>query len=256
MERQERNRKIVELRETGMGQKEIAELTSCSIPTVSLVLKDAGMQLYAQTCYGVVGKNKDRVLELVELGYSETKIANELGCKSSSVHKKLKEWGVKTKNKCTIDYGNLLKDKRDTIVTLIAEGKTQTEIGKIIGHNASSVNTFLKKEGLKANINTYNVDETFFDKIDTEAKAYILGWFYSDGCVSNAGKMRIQIQKEDEAILYVIRDLMGYSGPLYEIPPPKRFPHRKAQVCLCINRKSLADKLILLGCTPNKSLTV
>lgn len=49
---------------------------------------------------------------------------------------------------------------------------------------------------------------------------------------------------------------MGYDGPLYNIPPPKKNPHRKSQVCLCINRKKLADKLIKLGCVPNKSLKV
>jgi hypothetical protein len=47
---------------------------------------------------------------------------------------------------------------------------------------------------------------------------------------------------------------MEYNGPLYEVLPPKKFPDRKPQVCLCISRKVLADKLISLGCIPNKSL--
>ena len=102
----------------------------------------------------------------------------------------------------------------------------------------------------------YKLNEDFFDVIDSEEKAYVLGWFYSDGCVNVLGKMRIQIQAEDRAVLELIKKIMGYTGPLYEIPPPKKFPHRKAQVCLTMNRKRTADKLIELGCTPNKSLTV
>jgi hypothetical protein len=66
--------------------------------------------------------------------------------------------------------------------------------------------------------------------------------------------MRIQIQAEDREILETISNLLRYTGPMYEVPPPKKFPHRKPQVCLCINRKSLADKLVDLGCKPNKSL--
>jgi len=68
--------------------------------------------------------------------------------------------------------------------------------------------------------------------------------------------MRIQIQTADADILHTIKDLMEYDGPLHPVPPPKRFPHRKHQTVLTISRKSLADKLIALGCVPNKSLTL
>ena len=206
--------------------------------------------------YGLVTKNENKIYEWLQKGWSGYKISKELGCSKASVYTLLQKRGWKSQHKSRRNDNNLLKDKLDQAIKLYESGMTVNAIGKELGHASNHVKLLLEKNGIEIRDDRYNVDENFFDKIDTESKAYVLGWFYSDGCVDLKGKMRIQIQAEDRAILEVIKKLMGYDGPLYNVPPPKRFPHRKAQVCLCINRKRTADKLIKLGCTPNKSLTI
>jgi DNA-binding CsgD family transcriptional regulator len=204
----------------------------------------------------VVKENHDQVMEWVKEGKSAYWISKQLGCGKSSVLNYLKARGVSTKHKCTVDYSNLLKDREEEVVQLYNSGKTCEEIGDITGHSGAQISILLKNSDLKIRDWKYSVNEHFFDSVDSEEVAYVLGWFYSDGCVNNKGKMRIQIQTDDIDILHTIARLMDYDGPLYDVPPPKKFPHRKHQTCLCINRKTLADQLIALGCIPNKSLTL
>ena len=206
--------------------------------------------------YNITNQNADQIIKWIKDGKSIYWISKKLGCAKTSVNGFLKKRGIKSKHKCKVNYDDLLKDHEQEVVDLYNSGKTEIEIGQKLGFAGASIHRILKSTNLSVRDYRYYVNEHFFDKVDSEEVAYVLGWFYSDGCVDNAGKMRIQIQKDDEKILYKIRELMEYNGPFYEVPPPKKYPHRKAQVTLCINRKVLTDKLIALGCIPNKSLNL
>ena len=66
------------------------------------------------------------------------------------------------------------------VINLVNEGKTVSEIAKQLGRNTSLVSSIVKRFNLtskKAYENT--VKDDFFDKIDSEEKAYLLGFFYS-----------------------------------------------------------------------------
>lgn len=206
--------------------------------------------------YGIVQQNADRVLQWVKDGLSAYRIAKELKCAPCSIKNFLRTRGISTQHKCKVNYNHLLKDYEQEVIALYNQGMSTDDIGKQLGFAGANIWKLIQKSDLRHREPHYHVNEHFFDKVDSEVVAYVLGWFYSDGCVDKNGKLRIQVQKEDEAILYQIKDLMEYEGPLYEVPPPKKYPHRKAQVSLTINRKSLAYKLISLGCVPNKSCVI
>jgi intein/homing endonuclease len=203
--------------------------------------------------YGIIEENIDEVRQLIEGGMSAYKVAQRIGCACGSLCKALKKHGIKLKTRSKADPKNLLKDKTDKVIGLYESGYSTYDIGLEVGHSQSQIWGLLNKYG-KLVDRRYSVDETFFENVDTQEKAYILGWFYSDGNVRMDGKIRIQIQEEDSYILDRIAKIMKYSGPLHDVPPPKKFPHRKSQKVLDIGRKTLASQLIRLGCQPNKSL--
>ena len=59
----------------------------------------------------------------------------------------------------------------------------------------------------RSNPNTkYNLDDNFFKNINTEQKAYILGFIASDGSLSKTGEISIEIKNIDREILEKIRD--------------------------------------------------
>jgi hypothetical protein len=96
----------------------------------------------------------------------------------------------------------------------------------------------------------YTLDETYFNKIDTKQKAYILGFIYADGNVSikdNSYRLRFNLQQKDKSVLDFIKQELKYTGPI-------RLSKNKKYNILEISSKKLIKNLIILGAIPNKSL--
>jgi dUTP pyrophosphatase len=71
----------------------------------------------------------------------------------------------------------------------------------------------LKYAGRKnPNCHYKNTDDNFFKNIDTEEKAYLLGWIISDGSVQKRG-FQIFINKKDTEILKKLRDIISPEIP-------------------------------------------
>ena len=60
----------------------------------------------------------------------------------------------------------------------------------------------------------YNLDDNFFKNIDTEEKAYILGWIASDGSINKSGRITISIHNKDIKILEKIRNVICIEIPI------------------------------------------
>lgn len=103
----------------------------------------------------------------------------------------------------------------------------------------------------------YRVNEDFFNKIDTEEKAYFLGFLYADGTVRRPGtgySFSINLQEEDGYMLENFKRMISYEGPLSFVPINKKIKTRKNQYNLQICSKRLYENLQYLGCGPKKSL--
>lgn len=100
----------------------------------------------------------------------------------------------------------------------------------------------------------YNVNISYFDKIDTPNKAYFLGLFHADGCNSEYnGCIRISLQEGDIDILNKLKEDINFSGPLRYI---KKKGNRKNQYSLNIVSKDLSYSIKLLGYPENKTYKV
>jgi deoxyuridine 5'-triphosphate nucleotidohydrolase len=58
-----------------------------------------------------------------------------------------------------------------------------------------------------------DVDDYFFERLDTEAKAYLLGWIASDGAIQNS-QISIYVHRKDTHTLARLRDIVSPSLPL------------------------------------------
>ena len=104
----------------------------------------------------------------------------------------------------------------------------------------------------------YSVDETYFDKIDTPNKAYILGFLYADGS-NNPDKWTISmsLQEEDRDILEKIRSEIGSEKPLEFLDYTNKHDGGytyKNQYRLLIFNKHMCKTLESIGMVQNKSL--
>ena len=98
----------------------------------------------------------------------------------------------------------------------------------------------------------YKFDENFFERIDTEAKAYIFGFIMADGCLYSGKKnnhlMRINIHKDDMEILQIIKREMNSESPIKLL--------KNNSIDIKLFSKKMYDDLVNLGCTERKSLTL
>ncbi len=108
----------------------------------------------------------------------------------------------------------------------------------------------------------YRFDQTFFDVIDTEAKAYWLGFITADGCVQagavgTAGWQRhslyVKLKASDAGHLEKLKAALSAENPVRPVPPTG-LAGPGAE--LTLSSQHLVESLIRLGVTPRKSLTV
>jgi hypothetical protein len=104
----------------------------------------------------------------------------------------------------------------------------------------------------------YKVNHDYFNIIDTEYKAYILGFIYADGCISQPPgnrqlNFRIGVQEEDGWILTNL-SIQAAGGQKHIVQTPSSIKKGyKPQHCVNIVSNQIGTSLIKLGCNINKS---
>lgn len=81
------------------------------------------------------------------------------------------------------------KEHEEAIVAAYLEGATQAQAAALFGYSGDACLNALKRRGIVPRsfqevARRYTVDETFFDQIDTEEKAYWLGFLTADGGIA------------------------------------------------------------------------
>lgn len=160
-----------------------------------------------------------------------------------------------------------IKDFAAQIDALHEEGKTALEISKILKLKYHQpIYNYFKKKGWK-NLKredykhkpVYSVDLDFFNTIDTEEKAYILGFICADGHVdTKTHRIAFIVKDDDYKLLESIKNSMHSTHPIKRkikhINPYQKSENKILYQCsLCINGKSLIKPLIKMGITKRKT---
>ena len=94
----------------------------------------------------------------------------------------------------------------------------------------------------------YHFDLNFFEKIDTEEKAYWFGFLCADGYVARRGVVQIELKESDKIHLEKFRDTLGDKN----IAIKYNVKTKSYGISLCSVK--MADDLTKLGCIQKKSL--
>lgn len=129
------------------------------------------------------------------------------------------------------------------IIELRASGKGVTEIGKILHLDRAAVSRNLKKLGIDTSRNTLIKD--IFHQIDTEEKAYWLGFLYADGYISKYNQIEVNLSPEDKEHLIKLKLFVNTNTNIIE-------DEHRCRLLFC--SKEMAADLAKLGCVNNKSL--
>lgn len=104
----------------------------------------------------------------------------------------------------------------------------------------------------------YQINEDFFDNIDSEEKAYFLGFLFADGAVSNnLYNVRLTLKDNDYEIIKKLEKCIYKDLTVdHVIVRKSKQLENKYYASLDINSLHLVKSLVKLGCTPTKSLTL
>lgn len=132
-----------------------------------------------------------------------------------------------------------MTDFQKVVSELIEQGLAVSEISKQLDCPTSSVSSVIKalKLTVKKKLTINNVNHNYFDNIDSDDKAYFLGFIIADGSISSGinshdgnGRFSINIMEEDSYLLEFLK-LQLHSDNIIKIKPENSngVKHRKAQ---------------------------
>lgn len=148
-----------------------------------------------------------------------------------------------------------LNIKEKTITALITKGVVSPkELMRELKISKSTLYKYLKKYKIVLPEKELYFDNTVFDIIDSEKKAYWLGFLYADGFINGKynNSVELSLKGEDIGHLNKFNEFIKNKRPIKLSFTGK---DHKFTRCRCIiTDKHFHDQLVLLGCVPNKSL--
>ena len=136
---------------------------------------------------------------------------------------------------------------------------TTKELSEELGCTIRDINIFLDYKNLIFNSKKYNVDENYFEVINTPNKAYWLGFLYADGCILIREKnnkksyiLEVSLNEDDTTHLEKFKMCLKSNSPIKHKTIKEKYKACRLTIC----NKKICEDLIKLGCTPRKSLTL
>ena len=129
-------------------------------------------------------------------------------------------------------------------------GVSTINISKTLNISRSRFSTWLKNEGVNVSVcpQRKKINENIFKIIDTEEKAYWLGFLYADGYVGlTDNRVELALQLSDTNHIEKFKTFLNSDCKISTNTYRSR---------LLIKNKVIKSSLINLGCTPQKSLTL
>jgi len=143
----------------------------------------------------------------------------------------------------------------ETIKEFIKKGLTLQELGKHYNVSPSSVGRALGKIGVEYNLQVRKISkiEDIFNVIDSEIKAYLLGFFAADGCVYNKSRFGLCIAEQDRYIINLFKNTIAPDSLVKETQNNKGAKNRQKQLFLRISSEKIVSDLKKYGLEERKT---
>lgn len=213
----------------------------------------------------LTAEQKQEIIQLYQSGLGSDTIAKQFDIHPNSVLKILKKAGIERR---PIVRKKIKISDEPKIVEMYQLGMSAPKIAEQFGVEHTLILRYLEKNGVdrrsaKECHRIYPIREDFFDVINTQEKAYFLGFLYADGGNNKeANFVRIDLSRKDKDILEKLASLIYLEEPLRHIKNQDREKEYKGQKVIYhtsyfnINSKHICHKLEELGCPQAKSLTI
>jgi hypothetical protein len=188
-------------------------------------------------------------------GKSTRECAKIFGVSQFKVRSVLKKNNIKTRG-LKESRGITLEIERQICQEYLVNKKT-SDIAKRFDIDCSTVRDIVRRNGfnvrtISESVRKFKFNYSFFENIDSESKAYYLGFIISDGCI-NRNCLVITIQERDSYILENFKNMIDFDGKLYNINYKKRNENFSNQKSINLISNKLVSDLSKYGVISNKS---
>lgn len=194
-------------------------------------------------------------------GQSVLSYAKSIGYNTSTVAKYLKQAGIKTTKGM-----NVPKKTKEKIVKEYINGLSSIKVGKKYNVHLETVLRFVKEAGHTVRSNEINsrklqYNQDYFENIDTEDKAYWLGFIIADGCIAEKTNqacvtpmlsLNIMLSAKDKNHLEKFKKCIEYSGDV-KIQTVFTQGMNRDYAIIRITNKKLCSDLAKWGVLPRKT---
>lgn len=212
-------------------------------------------------------KTNDTLQKIIEEYTSDTNVSllslsEKYNVTYATISRWLKEAGVEVR---------LMPTNRNDIaiseaIKLYKSGLNADDSARSVGISRNTLKVYLRDLNILRKNDVYQKDITydasFFDKIDTEEKAYWLGFIFADGSVyksklrEHGGKLTIELSVKDRDHLEKFKESLKCN-----INIKSRFrschlsnnPEKREMVSISIASSEIIEDLMKYGCIPNKT---
>ena len=144
----------------------------------------------------------------------------------------------------------------------LEDNESLSKIGSYFSISRNVVKRILVAEEvpLRTKTTKYKQNTDIFENIDTQEKAYWLGFIAADGCVyknkENSGTLTISLHRKDRTHLEHFCDFIGTERGIIDFVNDTGFGNNTPMSKISIYSTKLVDDLIDKGVHPNKSLVL
>lgn len=147
----------------------------------------------------------------------------------------------------------LTPEGENNLLSEFEKGKTQKEMADIFSVSVTTIQRWLKELGCKRERRIYQVNENYFESIDSDEKAYWLGFLSADGYI-HEGKntITLELQESDKFHIEKFKKAISATYPIKEIihKLDKEYTHYR----ITITSKKMVNDLAKYNVIQNKSL--
>jgi DNA-binding CsgD family transcriptional regulator len=209
--------------------------------------------------------NKKNLMKYWKQGLNQKQIANEIGTSDKTLLKYMRIKGIE-KPKELIGSGigrKMILEKvitEEALLPLWKKRMTQEQIAKELGTNHSTLRKHMKLKGISRpeeykpiHIGSikYKTNADFFEVIDSEEKAYVLGFWCADGWFNKRG-IGFAVAEKDHDFLELIRRTIPTETPIKKREKPKGWARTRLSM-LDVSRKKLKQDIKNLGISERKT---
>ena len=207
----------------------------------------------------ITPETKQSIIVDHHLGLSRDEIEQKYSINRSTLSRRLKEWGIRSRQKTITSnqYQAAVNDLKAGMLMKDVVAKHDIARGSIYRFMHDTEQMFYTDHGRR-----YNLNKDYFKTIDTEHKAYWLGFIWADGCISKSNetdksetRLTINISQKDRAILeqFIIDIESNYK--IYEYIPSEETYSDHPMSKVVINSVELCRDLRQHGLTLGPSRT-